>query len=254
MKSIDLNADAGESFGRWQLSDEAALFPLLSSVNLACGFHAGDPSSIKQAVALAYQHNLAIGAHPSFPDRVGFGRRDMAVSAQEIHSDVLYQLGALAAFLRKEAVPLHHVKAHGALYLKMMQDRVTAEAFIDAVLDFDSSLPVLVLAGEGGAVMQECARAAGVRTVGEAFPDRAYLANGQLAPRSRQGAVLQETSQIAEHAIALATGHAIPALDGGWVEIEAETLCLHGDNPQAVASAREVGQALHEAGISIKAF
>lgn len=252
--TIDVNADAGESFGRWQVADEASLFPHLTSVNLACGFHAGDPLSMRAAVQLAKDNGVAVGAHPGFPDKVGFGRRDMAASAAEVSSDVLYQLGALQAFLTRAALPMHHVKAHGSLYLKMMVDEPTARAVAEAVAAFNAHLPLVVLAGEGGALMTKTAEEVGVRTVAEAFPDRAYLANGQLAPRSLSGSVLDDSVLIAERAVALATGQALPALDGGQVTVDAETLCLHGDNPSAPQTAAAVRQALKEAGVTVAAF
>lgn len=254
MNTIDLNADAGESFGIWRVADEAALFPLLSSVNVACGFHAGDPVTMQGVLELAQQQQLAIGAHPGYNDKVGFGRRALAASFAEIYGDTLYQLGALTAFLRVAGLPLHHVKAHGALYLQMASEPKIAEAFMSAVAAFDSSLPVVVLAGAGGKIMREAASKAGLRAIGEAFPDRAYLANGQLAPRRLQNSVLHEPETIADRARALATGDPLKALDGGTVSIQAETLCLHGDNAAAVATARAIRHKLEAAGIKIHRF
>ncbi|MDQ3397011.1 MAG: LamB/YcsF family protein [Deinococcota bacterium] len=252
--TIDLNADAGESFGRWQVADEPSLFPHLTSVNLACGFHAGDPLSMQAAVELAKANHVAVGAHPGFPDKVGFGRRDLAASAVEVESDVLYQLGALQAFLNRAEMTMHHVKAHGSLYLKMMVDTVTARAVAEAVAAFDVRLPLVVLAGEGGELMKKTAEGIGLRTVSEAFPDRAYLANGQLAPRHLEGSVLNDAAHIAERAVGLATGQALAALDGGEVSVQADTLCLHGDNPSAPKTAAAVRHALKEAGVSVAAF
>lgn len=252
--TIDLNADAGESFGRWQVADEASLFPHLTSVNLACGFHAGDPLTMQAAVGLAKANNVAVGAHPGFPDKVGFGRRDMAASADEVRTDVLYQLGALQAFLHQADTPMHHVKAHGALYLKMMTDEATARAVAEAVAAFDPRLPLVILAGEGGELMKRVAEDLGLSIIAEAFPDRAYLANGQLAPRRMEGAVLDDHAHIAERAVAFATGEVLPALDGGKVGVKAETLCLHGDNPNAPKTAAAVRQALEGAGVAVVAF
>lgn len=254
LKTIDLNADAGESFGIWQVAEEAALFPQLSSVNLACGFHAGDPVTMKTSLELAQQHQLAVGAHTGFNDKISFGRRAIAASAQEIYSDTLYQLGALTAFLRVVEMPLHHIKAHGALYLQMAREPEVAKAFMAAVAAFDRTLPVVVLAGAGGKIMQEAASKAGLRAIGEAFPDRAYLADGRLAPRHREHSVLHDPEHIAARAIALATGEALETVDGGTVTIQAETLCLHGDNAAAVATARVIRHKLEAAGISIAAF
>jgi len=252
--TIDLNADAGESFGRWQVADEASLFPHLTSVNLACGFHAGDPLSMQAAVELAKTNSVAVGAHPGFPDRVGFGRRDMQASPAEISSDVLYQLGARQAFLSRVDMPMHHEKTHGALYLKMMVDAPTATAVAEAVAAFDKNLPLVVLAGQGGELMTKAAESIGLKTVAEAFPDRAYLANGQLAPRRMQGSVLDDSGRIAERAVLIATGQALPALDGGEVTVNADTLCLHGDNPNASQTAAAVRKSLKDAGIDVAAF
>lgn len=252
--TIDLNADAGESFGRWQLGDDDALFPALTSVNLACGFHAGDPLTIQRTVQLARQAGVAVGAHPSFPDLAGFGRRDMALSADELYASVIYQLGALATFLRLEGLRLHHVKPHGALYLQMMHNAETARVVAAAVKDFDTTLPLVILAGAGGTVMAEQAEAVGTPFVLEAFPDRAYLANGRLAPRSLPGSVLHDPQQIAARAVQMVCAGHIAALDGGEVSLTPQTLCIHGDNPQALANAQAVRTALEAAGVTLRTF
>ena len=250
-RTIDLNADAGESFGRWQLGHDEELFPLLSSVNLATGFHAGDPRVMLRSVRLAKRHGVAVGAHPGFPDLVGFGRRDLAASPEEAYTDVLYQIGALSAFLRLEGLPLHHVKPHGALYLRMLRDEALARAVAQAVKDYDPDLPLVLL---GGTPMEEAAKAVGVRYVREAFPDRAYLSDGRLAPRSMEGALIRDPEEAARRAVQMVLEGEIEALDGGRVKVEAETLCVHGDNPEAVAIARAVREALVEHGVEIKAF
>ena len=252
--TIDLNADAGEAFGRWQVADEEALFAHLTSVNLACGFHAGDPLTMRRAVERAKRFGVKVGAHPGFPDLVGFGRRDLAASAEEVYTDVLYQLGALMAFLGAEGMKMHHVKAHGALYIKMMRDEATAKAVAEAVASFDPSLPLVVLAGSGGEVMRTQASTLGLTTVGEAFPDRGYLANGQLAPRGLEGAILDDPERVAERAVKMATGQPFSVLDGGELGVEADTLCLHGDHPHAAENALAVRRALAEAGIEVRAF
>jgi len=246
-----LNADAGESFGRWKLGHDEELFPLLSSVNLATGFHAGDPRVMLRSVRLAKQHGVAVGAHPGFPDLVGFGRRDLAISPEEAYTDVLYQIGALSAFLKLEGLPLHHVKPHGALYLRMLRDKALARAVAQAVKDYDPEVPLVLL---GGTLMEEAAQEVGVRYVREAFPDRAYLSDGRLAPRSMEGALIRDPAKAAERAVQMVTEGEIEALDGGRVKVEAETLCVHGDNPEAVAIARAVREALEGSGVQIKAF
>ena len=250
-KTIDLNADAGESFGRWQLGHDEALFPLLTSVNLATGFHAGDPRVMLRSIRLAKKHGVAVGAHPGFPDLVGFGRRDMAITPEEAYTDVLYQIGAISAFLRVEGLPLHHVKPHGALYLRMLRDEGLAQAVAQAVKDYDPNLPLVLL---GGTPMEEAARAVGARYVREAFPDRAYLSDGRLAPRSMEGALIRDPKRAAERAVAMVLEGEIEALDGGRVRVQAETLCVHGDNPEAVEIARAVRAALESAGVTLRPF
>ena len=248
---IDLNADAGESFGRWKLGHDEELFPLLSSVNLATGFHAGDPRVMLRSVRLAKKHGVAVGAHPGFPDLVGFGRRDLALSPDEAYTDVLYQIGALSAFLKLEGLPLHHVKPHGALYLRMLKDGELARAVAQAVKDYDPEVPLVLL---GGTPMEEAAQAVGVRYVREAFPDRAYLSDGRLAPRSMEGALIRDPKRAAERAVQMVLEGEIEALDGGRVRVRSETLCIHGDNPEAVAIARAVRQALVAHRVEIQAF
>ena len=251
---IDLNADAGESFGKWKVANEEALFPHLTSVNLACGFHAGDPLTMQTAIALAKSLNVEVGAHPGFMDKAGFGRRDLAASSKELFTDTLYQLGALQAFLSAEDMTMHHVKAHGALSFQMMNKLETARAVSEAVATFDADLPLVLFAGSGGELMQKAADEVGLRTVTEAFPDRAYLANGKLSPRSMEGSVLNEPELIAERAVIMATGQAFEAIDGGTVQFQAETLCLHGDNSNSAITAKAVRQALADAGVSVQAF
>lgn len=251
---IDLNADAGEGFGRYRAADEEALFPHLTSVNLACGFHAGDPLTMRASIALAARHGVAVGAHPGFPDRVGFGRRDLAATPDEIRADTLYQLGALSSFLRAAGLALHHVKPHGALYHRVHRDEAAAAALAAAVAEHEPSVPLVTLAGPAGRLARRAAEASGLRTVAEAFPDRAYLASGELAPRGRAGSVLAEPERIAERAVRLARGEAVAALDGGEVRVEADTLCLHGDEPAAARTAAAVRRALADAGVEVRAF
>ncbi|RTH35977.1 hypothetical protein CSW37_07565 [Thermus scotoductus] len=248
---IDLNADAGESYGAFTYGHDREIFPLVTSVNLACGFHGGSPTRIREAVALAKAHGVAVGAHPGFPDLVGFGRRDMALSPEEVYADVLYQIGALYAFLKTEGLSLHHVKPHGALYLRACRDRETARAIAEAVKAFDPEVPLVVLPGT---VYEEEARRAGLRVVLEAFPERAYLKNGQLAPRSLPGSWISDPKEAARRALRMVLEGKVEALDGGEVEVRAETLCIHGDNPNAPEVALAVRRALEEAGIEVKPF
>ncbi|MFN4072923.1 MAG: LamB/YcsF family protein [Thermus sp.] len=248
---IDLNADAGESYGAFTYGHDREIFPLVTSVNLACGFHGGSPVRMREAVALAKAHGVAVGAHPGFPDLVGFGRRDMALSPEEVYADVLYQIGALYAFLKTEGLRLHHVKPHGAMYLRACRDRETARAIAEAVRAFDPEVPLVVLPGT---VYEEEARKAGLRVVLEAFPERAYLKNGQLAPRSLPGSWISDPEEAARRALRMVVEGKVEALDGGDVEVRAETLCIHGDNPNAPKVALAVRRALEEAGIGVRAF
>lgn len=251
---VDLNVDAGEAYGRWKLADESALFQYVSSVNLACGFHAGDPLTMLASVTSALEQGVAVGAHPGYPDLVGFGRRELAANPDEIYGDVLYQIGALAGMLAVKGTPLHHVKAHGALYLRMMRDRQATRAVAHAVSDFDPSLPLVILGGTGGTLMADVADEMGAATVLEAFPDRAYLSDGTLAERWRPGSVINDPKTIASRAVAIATGRSLEALDGGTVDVQGHTLCLHGDNADAAQNGAEVVEALNAEGIAVEAY
>ncbi len=251
MKRIDLNADAGESFGKWKMGADESLYPVLSSVNLAAGFHAGDPMTMLRSVRLAKENGVAVGAHPGFPDKVGFGRRDIAITPDQAYSDVLYQIGALSAFLKLEGMALHHVKPHGALYLQMVRNHETAVAVASAVKDYDENVPLVLLAGT---TMEAAAKEVGVKYVREAFPDRAYLSDGKLSPRSMKGSLIRDPAKAAERAVMMVAEGKIPALDGGEVAVVAETLCVHGDNPEAVEIAKAIRNALTKAGIEIAAY
>lgn len=248
---IDLNADAGESYGNWKLGQDEELFPLVSSVNVACGFHAGDPLSIRRTLRLAQQTGVAVGAHPGFPDLVGFGRREMAATPEEVYADVLYQVGALWAFLKVSQMPLHHIKAHGALYNRATQDPGTARAITEAARDFDPQIPLVVLPNTP---LEAEARKLGLRTVAEAFPERGYASDGRLAPRGTPGAWIHSPELAARRAVQMVVEGRVEAVDGGWVEVRAQTLCIHGDNPNAVAIARAVREALEAQGIGIHTY
>ncbi len=246
---IDLNGDLGESYGRWQVADEAGLVPSLTSVNLACGFHAGDPTALRAAIRLAATHRVAIGAHPSYPDLRGFGLVAMALAPAVVRDDVLYQLGALQALCHAEGEPLRHVKPHGALYRAVAEDRATAEAFAEAIAAFDAGLPVMVRAGSSA---EEVMEEAGLRVLPEAFPDRAYLPDGGLVPRHRPGALLSDVHEIAERAVRLARDGIVTAVDGSEVHLATATLCVHGDLTSAAGSARHVRDALVAAGVHLQ--
>ncbi len=234
--TIDLSCDCGESFGAYQLGDDAALLPLVTSANIACGYHAGDPAVMRRTLRLALEAGVAAGAHPGYPDLQGFGRREMAFTPDEVEGLILYQVGALAALARAEGVELAHVKPHGALYNQAAKDSALARAIARAVKAFN---PALILVGLAGSQLIAAGAELGLRAAGEAFPDRAYNADGSLRPRSLPGAVLEDPAQVAANAVRLAQ---LPGV---------ETLCLHGDNPSAVGHARAVRAALNAAGMDV---
>ena len=238
--NIDLNCDLGESSG-----SDAAIMPYISSANVACGFHAGNPSVMQATVRLAKQYGVAVGAHPGWPDLEGFGRREMSFSVEEVEALVLYQMGALAAIARAEGVELRHVKPHGALYNQAAVNAVLAEAVAGAVKRFRRDL---VLVGLAGSSLVERARGIGLSVASEAFPDRVYHPDGTLMSRSLPGAVLHDPAAVAENAVRLAT----EGIRFGGNVVFPDTLCLHGDNETAAENARLVREALAAAGIAVR--
>ena len=248
---VDLNADVGESLGPWAMGDDAALIPLVSSVNIACGFHAGDPATMERTVALAVAAGAAIGAHPGYPDLAGFGRRDLAMSPADLEAAVVYQVGALAAFAGAAGSKLHHVKAHGALYNRAAVDPGTAAAVARAVRRCSAEL---VLVGLAGSELLAAGEAEGLRVAAEAFPDRAYELDGTLRSRSLPGSLLTDSAAIAERAVVMARDGLVRAVDGTARSVRPSTLCLHGDTPGAVEHARAVRAALEAAGIAVRAL
>jgi UPF0271 protein len=250
-RTIDVNVDAGESFGRWTLADEAALFEVASSVSLACGFHAGDPGTIRDAVALADAAGLAIGAHPGLPDLIGFGRRPIEMTPRQVYDDVLYQLGAVEAFMRARGRALAHAKMHGALSTVLGERPPIADAIVRAVADFDGDLPLIV---PYGSELAAAARRAGHPAVREGFPDRAYTREGRIAPRHMAGASIEDPELSARKAVRMVVDGVVDALDGTVVPIEVESLCLHGDNPAAAEIARGMRDGLAAAGVTIARF
>ena len=241
---VDLNCDLGESYGRYKLGKDAEMMPLITSANIACGFHAGDPMVMAHAVSLARQHGVAVGAHPGYPDLQGFGRRSMGFSPEDIRQMVLYQLGALGAFAQTAGVYLEHVKPHGALYNAAAQDSAVAYAITDAVLDFDETM---ILVGLAGSELNQAGESLGLAVANEGFPDRAYLPDGRLMPRTQPGAVITDPKAVGENALRLVREGI--NIDGNAVPID--TLCLHGDNPSAVDNARQVRQILEDGGVEI---
>ena len=248
---MDLNSDLGEGYGHWTLGDDDALLEVVTSANVACGFHAGDPATIDRTVRRAVERGVAIGAQVSYPDLVGFGRRDMDVPPDDLTADVLYQLGALEAFAKAAGSRVRYVKPHGALYNRIAGDPVQAAAVVEAIRRYDPALPLLTL--PGSAAMQ-AAGAAGIAAVGEGFADRAYTAEGRLQSRREPGAVLRDPDRVAARALRMATEGRVETVGGGEVAVEIRSLCIHGDTPGAVAMAKAVRAALDRAGVRLEAF
>jgi len=247
---LDLNCDLGESFGAWRLGDDAGVLPHVCSANIACGFHAGDPQTMRATVALALAHGVALGAQPGWPDLVGFGRRALAATPAETYAIVLYQIGALAAFANAAGARLAHVKPHGALYNQAARDRALADAVAQAILDFD---PALILFGLAGSALVEAGRALGLTVAREAFADRRYQADGSLTPRGQPGALIDDIDAAVAQALRIATRGEAIAIDGTPIAIAADTLCVHGDRPDAAEFARRLRRALDAAGVQVSA-
>lgn len=248
---VDLNADLGESFGRWNLGDDDAMLGLVTSANVACGFHAGDPATLLATVSAAAARGVAVGAQVSYPDLAGFGRRFIDMESSDLTAAVLYQIGALEGLCRAAGTRVRYVKPHGALYNAIVHHRAQADAVVAAVLAYDRSLPLL---GLPGSVVLAAAAAAGLRPVREAFADRAYAADGTLVPRSRPGAVLSDPAVVAARVLRLVTEGVVEAQDGSPVRVEADSVCLHGDSPGAVGMATAVRETLANNEIRIRSF
>ena len=251
MAFIDLNSDVGESFGNWTMGDDAAIFRSVSSANVACGFHAGDPSTIAQTCRDAVAAGITIGAHVGYRDLAGFGRRFLDCSPTELADDVLYQLGALEAIARAAGGQVRYVKPHGALYNTIVTHRAQAQAVVDAVKAFGGDLPLLLLPGS---VALNAAEAAGLRGVAEAFADRAYNPDGTLVSRREPGAMLHDEDAVAANMVRLATEGTLVARDGSTIRTSAESICLHGDTAGAVSMAATVRRGLEAAGVEIRSF
>jgi 5-oxoprolinase (ATP-hydrolysing) subunit A len=248
---IDLNADLGESFGTWVLGDDAAMLDVVTSANVACGFHAGDASTIRRTVAMAAERGVVVGAQVGYRDLAGFGRRRIDMDAADLTADVLYQLGALEAMCRVAGTRVAYVKPHGALYTTAAVDEVQARAVVDAVAAYDPSLPLL---GQPGSVLLRVATSAGLPVVAEAFADRGYAADGRLVPRSHPQALLLEPAQVAARVLGIVTEGTVLAVDGSLVALPARSVCTHGDTPGAVEIARAVRARLEAAGVTIASF
>jgi UPF0271 protein len=248
---IDLNSDLGESFGPWPMGDDAALMASISSANVACGFHAGDPGTMRATVALAKASGVAVGAHPGFPDLVGFGRREIKATPREVEDFVLYQVAALAGIAAGQGVRLQHVKAHGALYNMACRDRALADAIARAVAAIDKRL---ILFGLPNSELIKAGQQAGLPVAAEVFADRAYEADGSLAARQKAGSVIHDPAAVVARAIKMVRERQVVALDGSVIALEADTICLHGDTAGAADLARAVRAGLEAAGIEIRSF
>lgn len=251
MPTMDLNSDVGESFGRWTLGDDQEMFRSVTSANVACGFHAGDPSVIRSTCRKAAEAGVVIGAHVGYRDLAGFGRRFLDVDPNELADDVVYQIGALQALAAAEGARVKYVKPHGGLYNAIVRHTAQARAVVDAVKSVDPGLSIM---GLPGSEVLRLAEAAGLRAVPEAFADRAYTPEGTLVSRSLPGSVLEDPAQVAEHVLRMATESAVRAVDGSILKIRTESICVHGDSPGAVAMAAAVKSALSGAGVSLAAF
>jgi len=251
VRTVDLNADLGESFGRWVLGDDAAMLEVVTSANVACGFHAGDPLTLLRTVRAAAQRGVVVGAQVGYRDLAGFGRRYIDMEPDELSAEIIYQIGALDALARSEGTQVSYVKPHGALYNTIISDERQAAAVVAAVVAVDPGLPVL---GLPGSVFLQLAAEAGLRPVREAFADRAYTAAGTLVSRREVGAVLDDAETVAARVLGMVRTGSVVAITGETVALQVDSVCVHGDSPGAVAMAREVRSALASAGVVIEPF
>jgi UPF0271 protein len=251
MVSVDLNSDLGESYGAWKMGDDAALLGVVSSANIACGFHAGDPAGLLKTVRHAAERNVAIGAHVSYPDRVGFGRRDMDVTSEELIGDMIYQIGALQGIAKAAGTTVRYVKPHGALYNHIATHERQGLAVIKAIKLID---PTLVLMGLAGAPILQLARAEGLQVVAEVFADRGYTPEGMLVSRREPNAVLHDADAVAERMLNFVRNGTVAAVDGSEIRIEAESICVHGDSLGAVTMAQTIRRIFERNGVSVKSF
>ena len=251
MRTVDLNADLGESFGRWTLGDDEAMLDVVTSANVACGFHAGDPATLLRTCELAAERGVVVGAQVGYHDLAGFGRRFVDIDPDDLVADVVYQIGALQALCAAAGTRVSYVKPHGALYNAVVHHEAQAAAVVAAVRRVDDALPVL---GLPGSALLRLAEQAGLPTVTEAFADRAYSPDGRLAPRSQPGAVLHDPEQVAARAVRMAVEGVVQAVDGSDLPVTARSICVHGDSPGAVSMALAVRRAMEAAGLSLASF
>ncbi|MDE1483337.1 LamB/YcsF family protein [Xenorhabdus bovienii] len=251
IKAIDLNSDLGESFGQWKMGNDAEMLGIVSSANVACGFHAGDPVGILQTLKSAKENQVVIGAHVSYPDLVGFGRRNMDIASHELTADVIYQIGALQGLALAAGTSVRYVKPHGALYNTIANDERQALAVIEGILVID---PNLALVGLAGSNILRLAQEKGLKTIAEAFADRAYTAAGELVSRREAGAVLHDANLVAQRMLQLVTEGGVDSIDGKFTPIKADSICVHGDSPGALDMAKQVKKVLQQAGVTIQSF
>ena len=246
---VDLNCDLGESFGNFKVGFDPEVMPYITSANIACGFHAGDPVVMANTVKLAKQHDVAIGAHPGFPDLMGFGRREMRLTEEEATNYIIYQVGALQAFAKATGAELQHVKSHGALYNMVMKDHTLAKAIVEAIGTVDSKLIVFAIAESE---LAKAASKAGLRVACEVFADRAYNSDGSLVSRTVAGAVIDDSEVVTQRAVRMLKERHVTALDGKTVELgDVHTICVHGDNLEAVALVKALRRGLEKAGVEV---
>ncbi|MBV6305773.1 LamB/YcsF family protein [Candidimonas humi] len=248
MNKLDLNCDMGESYGAWKMGDDLAVLPYVSSANIACGFHGGDPGTMRKTVAAALEHGVAVGAHPSLPDLLGFGRREIRLSPQEAYDCVVVQIGALAAVAASQGGKLHHVKAHGALYNMAARDTALADAICRAMRDVD---PGLIVYGLAGSELVRAGQALGLRVAQEVFGDRSYEADGSLTPRSLPGAMIEDADASLRQVLSMVQRGRVTTRQGTEAEVQADTLCLHGDQPGAAQFAKKIRADLEAKGVTI---
>jgi len=248
---IDMNSDVGESFGVYKLGHDEEVIPHITSANIACGFHAGDPGIMRRTVAMAKQHGVEVGAHPGFSDLLGFGRRNVDATLEEIQDYVIYQTGALMAFARSQGLKVQHVKAHGSLYNMAVANPKIWEAMAEAVAKVDRDIILVVLASSERGSFLEMGRRHGLRIAFEAFPDRAYNRDGSLVSRKVKGAVIHDHEIVVRRGVKMVVEGKVIALDGTEVELKADTLCVHGDNPAAVEMVKKIRQELKVAGVAV---
>jgi UPF0271 protein len=248
---IDLNSDVGESFGVYKLGLDEEVIPHITSANIACGFHAGDPSVMRRTVALAKQYGVEVGAHPGFPDLIGFGRRNIDATLEEIQDAVIYQTGALQAFAQSQGLRLQHVKPHGGLYNMAVANPKIWETIAEGLAKVDREIILVVLASSKMEPLLEIGKRHGIRIAFEAFPDRAYGKDGSLVSRRNKGAVIHDHEVVAKRALKMVLERKVMAIDGTEIELRADTLCVHGDNPAAVQMVKRIRQELKDAGVVV---